>query len=155
MTSQEIPGTGRFFLNISITIDIFFIFFYDSLFFKLTVFHSVSKNFNCGCCTKCLGFESRVKHVCQTVCVCPTNDRAVMGSKTGRREVPGSIPGSACRPTRSEIFVVFSEKREKMSQDPLERPPKECTLIHKLRSVVRQSAIESTTNQRTKKRSQL
>ena len=26
--------------------------------------------------------------------------------KTGRREVPGSIPGLACRPSRSEFSVV-------------------------------------------------
>ena len=28
--------------------------------------------------------------------------------KTGRREVPGSIPGRACQPSRSEFTVVFS-----------------------------------------------
>ena len=28
--------------------------------------------------------------------------------KTGRRQVPSSIPGRACRPNRSEFFVVFS-----------------------------------------------
>ena len=31
--------------------------------------------------------------------------------KTGRREVPGAIPGRACRPSRSEFSVVFSETR--------------------------------------------
>ena len=31
--------------------------------------------------------------------------------KTGRREVPDSIPGRACRPNRSEFSVVFSETR--------------------------------------------
>ena len=31
--------------------------------------------------------------------------------KTGRREVPGSIPGRACRPSRSKFSVVFSETR--------------------------------------------
>ena len=29
--------------------------------------------------------------------------------KTGRRKVPGSIPGRACRPSRSEFSMVFSE----------------------------------------------
>ena len=32
-------------------------------------------------------------------------------SKTGRREVPGSFLGRACRPSRSEFSVVFSETR--------------------------------------------
>ena len=32
-------------------------------------------------------------------------------SKTGRREVPGSFFGRACRPSRSEFSVVFSETR--------------------------------------------
>ena len=31
--------------------------------------------------------------------------------KTGLREVPGSIPGLACRPSRSKFFMVFSETR--------------------------------------------
>ena len=31
--------------------------------------------------------------------------------KTGRREVPGSIPGRACRPRRSDFSVVFTETR--------------------------------------------
>ena len=31
--------------------------------------------------------------------------------KTGRREVTGSNPGRACRPSRSEFSVVFSETR--------------------------------------------
>ena len=31
--------------------------------------------------------------------------------KTGRQEVPGSNPGRACRPSRSEFSVVFSETR--------------------------------------------
>ena len=29
--------------------------------------------------------------------------------KAGRLEVPGSIPGRACRPSRSEFSVVFPE----------------------------------------------
>ena len=31
--------------------------------------------------------------------------------KPGRREVPASIPGRACRPRCSEFSVVFSETR--------------------------------------------
>ena len=31
--------------------------------------------------------------------------------KAGRREVPGSISGRACRPSRSEISVVFTGPR--------------------------------------------
>ena len=40
----------------------------------------------------------------------PTSGTAVT-LKTGRREVPGSNPGRACRPSRSEFSVVFSETR--------------------------------------------
>ena len=40
----------------------------------------------------------------------PTSGEAVT-LKTGRREVPGSNPGRACRPSRSEFSVVFSETR--------------------------------------------
>ena len=35
----------------------------------------------------------------------------VVALKTGRREVPGSNPGRACRPSRSEFSVIFSENR--------------------------------------------
>ena len=35
----------------------------------------------------------------------------VITLKTGRREVPGSNRGRACRPSRSEFSVVFSETR--------------------------------------------
>ena len=40
----------------------------------------------------------------------PTSGRVVT-LETGRREVPGSNPGRACRPSRSEFSVVFSETR--------------------------------------------
>ena len=40
----------------------------------------------------------------------PTSGTAVT-LKTGRRELPGSNPGRACRPSRSEFSVVFSETR--------------------------------------------
>ena len=39
----------------------------------------------------------------------PISDRAV--DKAGRREVPGSISIQACRPSRWQISVVFSETR--------------------------------------------
>ena len=41
---------------------------------------------------------------------CPTSG-TVVTLKTGRREMPGSNPGRACRPNRSEFSVVFSETR--------------------------------------------
>ena len=33
----------------------------------------------------------------------------VVALRTGRREVPGLNPGRACRPSRSEFSMVFSE----------------------------------------------
>ena len=39
--------------------------------------------------------------------------------KTGRREVPGSNPGRACRPSRSEFTVIFFETRV----DPFRQTP--------------------------------
>ena len=47
----------------------------------------------------------------------------VVALKTGRREVPGSIPGRACRPSRSEFSVVFSKTRVNTDQDTVERSP--------------------------------
>ena len=41
--------------------------------------------------------------------------------KTGRREVPGSNPGRACRSSRSEFLVVFSETRVNTGYGLLER----------------------------------
>ena len=35
----------------------------------------------------------------------------VVALKTRRREVAGSSPGRACRPSRSQFSVVFSETR--------------------------------------------
>ena len=61
-----------------------------------------------GCCTKGPGFEFRVRHGYQTVCPLP---RQRLRSKTGRREVPSSFLGRACRPSHSEFFVIFSETR--------------------------------------------
>ena len=48
-------------------------------------------------------------------------------SNTGRREVPGSIPGRACRISRLEFSLVFSEIRVNLGQDPLERTHTEGT----------------------------
>ena len=48
----------------------------------------------------------------------------VVTLKTGRREVPGSNHGRACRPSRSEFSVFFSEIRVNAGWDPLERPPR-------------------------------
>ena len=45
--------------------------------------------------------------------------------KSGKREVPGSIPGRACRPSCLEFSVVFSETHKNTCQDSLERPPTE------------------------------
>ena len=39
--------------------------------------------------------------------------------KTSRREVPGSDPGGACRLSRSEFSVAFSETRVKTGKDTL------------------------------------
>ena len=47
----------------------------------------------------------------------PTNGTAVT-LKTGRWEVPGSNPGRAYRPSRSEFSVVFSETRVKRARIP-------------------------------------
>ena len=44
--------------------------------------------------------------------------------KTGRREMPGSISGRSCRPSRSEFSLVFSETRVNTDKDPLQRPPR-------------------------------
>ena len=48
----------------------------------------------------------------------------VVTLKTGRREVPDSKPGHACRPSRSEFSVVFSETRVNTGKDSLEIPPR-------------------------------
>ena len=46
-------------------------------------------------------------------CLGSTNG-TVLTVKTERREVPGSNPGCACRPSRSEFSVFFSETRVNM-----------------------------------------
>ena len=60
------------------------------------------------CCTKGPGFEFLIRHVSQTVRPWPYQ---WLRSKASRREVPGSFLGHACRPSRSEFSVVFSETR--------------------------------------------
>ena len=42
--------------------------------------------------------------------------------KAGRREVPDSIPSRACRPSRLDFYVIFSETRVNTGYDPVERP---------------------------------
>ena len=59
-----------------------------------------------GCCTKGSGFKSQVRHGCQTV---RPWLHQWLRSKTGRQEVPGSFLGRACRRSRSELSMVFSE----------------------------------------------
>ena len=67
---------------------------------------------------------------------CPTSGTAVT-LKSGRREVPGSNPGRACRSSRSEFSAVFSETRVNTGQDPLER--------HSLRAFHLQAQVPSET----------
>ena len=43
--------------------------------------------------------------------------------KIGTREVPGSIPGRAYRPSRSEFSVVFTETRVNTGNNSLKRFP--------------------------------
>ena len=45
--------------------------------------------------------------------------------KTGKREVPASIPGRACRLGRAKFPVVFFETRANAGKYPLEIPPTE------------------------------
>ena len=61
-----------------------------------------------GCYTESPGFESRVRHARRAV---HSWTHQWLRSKTDRREVPGSFLGRACRPSRSEFSVVFSETR--------------------------------------------
>ena len=55
----------------------------------------------------------------------------------------------ACRLSRSEIFVIFSETRENTSQDPLERPPRRA--YHPLAQVPRETIGHKPYNQSTSK----
>ena len=51
----------------------------------------------------------------------PTTGCTVLRFETGRRVVPGSFPDCACRRSRSEFSVVFSETAVNTGKDPLER----------------------------------
>ena len=95
-----------------------------------------------SCNTKGPGFESRVRHGCQTVCPWPLLRLCGSALKTGRREVPGSIPARACRPNYSEFSVVFSETRLNTG---LKKTPHGEHPTHRPRSPVRQSALIPTT----------
>ena len=44
-------------------------------------------------------------------CIADPTSGGVVTLKSGRREVTGSNSGRACRPSRSEFSVVFSEIR--------------------------------------------
>ena len=52
----------------------------------------------------------------------PTKWLSGSALKTGRGEVPGSIPCRACRLSDSELSVVFYETHLNIVWDPLERP---------------------------------
>ena len=75
----------------------------------------------------------------------PTSGTAVT-LKTGRREVPGSNPGRACRPSHSEFSMIFFETSVNTGYDPLERQPGKAIY---LQSQVPQwtTGIKYTTNQ--------
>ena len=62
-----------------------------------------------GCYTKGLGFESRAWHGCNTVRLWQHQWFCCSSIKTGRREIPSSIPGRTCRPRHSAFSVIFSE----------------------------------------------
>ena len=57
------------------------------------------------------------------------------------QEVPGSIPGYACRPNRSEFSMIFSETRVNTGWNPIERLHGGHS-THRPRSLDRQSALK-------------
>ena len=75
------------------------------------------------CCTKGPVFKSRLRHLCQIVRTWPHQCLSGSMLKTGRWEVPGSIPCRPCRPSRSEFSVVFSATSVNTGLDTLERLP--------------------------------
>ena len=75
-----------------------------------------------GCYTKGPGFESRVRHGCQTV---RPRSHQWLRSKTDRRDLPGLFLGRASRPSRSEFFVVFLLKSRKYGLGSLRKTPTE------------------------------
>ena len=74
----------------------------------LSMLHNVKFNAILAYKTFLQRFSARVTISIIKICVRPTNGEVVT-LKTGRREVPSSIPGRACRPSRSEFSVVSSE----------------------------------------------
>ena len=73
-----------------------------------------------SCFTKRSGFEYRVRHGCQTVLPRPHQ-------WLGRREVPGSILGRACRPSRSVFSMVFFRNSRKYGLGSLRKTPMQGT----------------------------
>ena len=64
----------------------------------------------------CFSLEDTNSHILHLVRegsgnVLPYQWRSGSVLKTGRREEPGSFPGHAGRPNRSEFFALFSETR--------------------------------------------
>ena len=71
-----------------------------------------------GCCTKDPGFESWVRHGCQTVR--PRRHQWLRSKLVdGRFQVHSSVAL-----VDLGFYVVFSETRVNTGQDPLERPPR-------------------------------
>ena len=71
-----------------------------------------------------ISFPSEIVFItCQSYCTTLHQWPSGSALKTGRREVPGAIPGRACRPSRSDFLWFFSETRVNTGQDLLERPP--------------------------------
>ena len=83
--------------------------------------------------TKDPGFESRVKHGCQIVRI---RHHQRLRLKPGRREVLDSFPGPVCRPSRSEISVVFLRNSRKYGLGSLRKTPTEGTQPIGLRPLV-------------------
>ena len=75
------------------------------------------------CYTKGLGFKSRIRHKCQTVC--PRSHHWLSSSvlKICRQEVPCSILGHTCQPSHSKFSLVFLKSCINIGQDPLEKSP--------------------------------
>ena len=74
-------------------------------------------------------------------CLLPHQLRSGSSFKAGRGEVPGSIPGGACRPTCSEFFVVLSETCVNTGQDPLKSPPPPRTFPYSPRTIVQSNGL--------------
>ena len=71
--------------------------------------------------------------------------------KTGRWEMPSSIPGLTCRSSLLDFSVVFSETRLNTGWVPLERPPQKALqwkpgLTNGQSALIRQSNPTENTN---------